>query len=168
MENKKTTISLIAAVAKDRGIGYKNKLLVHLPPDLKHFKKTTTGHTVIMGQTTYESMGGALPNRTNVILTNDENFKAPGCVILYSLEDALEYIDKSDEDEMFFIGGASIYRQSIKYADKLYLTVIDKEFEADTFFPDYSNFKVISQSEEQEYEGIKFKYLELIKNEDKV
>jgi len=168
MENKKTTISLIAAVAKDRGIGYKNKLLVHLPPDLKHFKKITTGHAVIMGQTTYESMGGALPNRTNIILTNDENFKAPGCVILYSLDDALAYIAKSDEDEIFFIGGASVYRQSIKYADKLYLTVIDKEFEADTFFPDYSDFEVISESEEHEYEGLKFKYLELIKNEDKI
>jgi len=163
MENKKTTISLIAAIAKDRGIGYKNKLLVHLPPDLKHFKAITSGHTVIMGQTTYESMGGALPNRTNVILTNDLNFKAPACVILYSLEEALEYIEKSDQDEIFFIGGASIYRQSIKYADKLYLTVIDKEFEADTFFPDYSDFQVVSESEEQDYEGLKFKYLELLR-----
>lgn len=163
MEKKKTTISLIAAIAKDRGIGYKNKLLVHLPPDLKHFKTITSGHTVIMGQTTYESMGGALPNRSNVILTNDLNFKAPGCVILYSLEEALEYIEKSTEEEIFFIGGASIYRQSIKYADKLYLTVIDKEFEADTFFPDYSDFQVVSESEEQDYEGLKFKYLELLR-----
>ncbi|RJQ35442.1 dihydrofolate reductase [Candidatus Parcubacteria bacterium] len=163
MENKKTTISLIAAVAKDRGIGYKNKLLIHLPPDLKHFKAITSGHSVIMGQTTYESMGGALPNRTNIILTNDPNFKAPGCVILRSLEEALDYIEKSKEDEVFFIGGASVYRQSIKYADKLYLTVIDQEFEADTFFPDYSDFKVIAESEIQEYNNVKFKYLELSK-----
>ena len=145
MENKKTTISLIAAVAKDRGIGYKNKLLIHLPPDLKHFKAITSGHSVIMGQTTYESMGGALPNRTNIILTNDQNFKAPGCVILHSLEEALDYIEKSKEDEVFFIGGASVYKQAIDIADKLYLTIIDAEYQADVWFPDYSNFKIIKE-----------------------
>ncbi|MDP2812362.1 MAG: dihydrofolate reductase [bacterium] len=162
MENKKTIISIIVAVAKDRGIGYQNKLLIHLPPDLKHFKEVTSGHMVIMGQTTYQSMGKALPNRENIVLTKDPNFSVSDAKVMYSLEEALDYAKNSGETEIFFIGGASIYAQSIKYADKLYLTLIDKIFTADTYFPDYSEFKnLVSQSEEQEYEGVKFKYLEL-------
>jgi len=160
----KPTISIIAAIAKDRGIGYKNKLLVHLPPDLKHFKEITKGHMVIMGQTTYESMGKALPNRHNVVLTRDTNFKVDDATILYSLEEALDFAKKSDDTEVFFIGGASIYAQSIKYADKLHLTLIDAVYPADTFFPDYSGFKnIISESTTQEHAGLKFKYLELTK-----
>ncbi|MCD4761019.1 dihydrofolate reductase [bacterium] len=164
MYNKNMIISLISAIAKDRGIGYKNKLLVHLPPDLKHFKEITKGHMVIMGQTTYESMGKPLPNRHNVILTLDKDFKADGCTILYSIEEAVEFAKNSGDNEAFFIGGASIYKQSIKFADKLYLTLIDKKFEADTFFPEYDQFKnLVSESEEQEYNGLKFKYIELTK-----
>ncbi|MBU1202921.1 dihydrofolate reductase [Patescibacteria group bacterium] len=156
------TISLIAAIARDRGIGYKNKLLVHLPPDLQHFKKITQGHMVIMGQTTYQSMGKALPNRQNIVLTLDKDWKVDDAVVLHSIEEAIEYAKASGDDEIFFIGGASIYRQSIKYADKLYLTIIDKTFEADTYFPEYDEFKnIVSESETQEYEGTKFKYLEL-------
>lgn len=159
---KKTTISIISAIASDRGIGYKNKLLVYLPPDLKHFKKITSGHTVIMGQTTYESMGKALPNRENIVLTLDKDYKLDDAKIMYSIEEALDYVKNSGEEEAFFIGGASIYAQSIKYADKLYLTLIDKKFPADTFFPEYDEFKnIISESAVQEYKGLKFKYLEL-------
>ena len=158
------TISLISAIAKDRGIGYQNKFLVHLPPDLQHFKAITKGHMVIMGQTTYESMGKALPNRQNIVLTKDKDFKVDDAKVMYSIEEALEFAKQSGDEEVFFIGGASIYAQSIKYADKLYLTLIDQTWPADTFFPDYSEFKnVVSESEEQEYEGIKFKYLELTK-----
>lgn len=158
------TISLISAIAKDRGIGYKNKLLVHLPPDLQHFKNITKGHMVIMGQTTYESMGKALPNRENIVLTLDKNWTVDDAKVMYSIEEVIEYAKSSGDEEIFFIGGASIYRQSIKYADKLYLTIIDKTFEADTYFPEYDDFKnVVSQSEEQDYNGLKFKYLELTK-----
>ncbi|MDD5749616.1 MAG: dihydrofolate reductase [Patescibacteria group bacterium] len=158
------TVSLIAAIARDRGIGYQNKLLVHLPPDLKHFKAITSGHMVIMGQTTYQSMGRALPNRENIVLTKDPDFKIVDAKVMYSLEEALEYAKQSGDEEVFFIGGASIYAQSIKYADKLYLTIIDAVYPADTYFPDYSEFKnIISESPVQEHEGIKFKYLELSK-----
>lgn len=157
-------ISLISAIAKDRGIGYKNKLLVHLPPDLKHFKEVTSGHMVIMGQTTYESMGKALPNRENIVLTMDKSFKLDDAKVMYSIEEAIEYAKSKNEEEIFFIGGASIYKQSIKFADKLYLTLIDKEFSADTFFPEYDDFKnLVSESEVQDYQGIKFKYIELTK-----
>lgn len=158
------TISLISAIARDRGIGYKNKLLVHLPPDLKHFKEITKGHMVIMGQTTYESMGKALPNRQNIVLTQDKDWKVDDATIMYSIEEALEYAKASSEEEIFFIGGASIYAQSIKFADKLYLTLIDATYQADTFFPEYDEFtNVVSESETHEYEGTKFKYLELTK-----
>ena len=156
-------ISIICAIAKDRGIGNKNKLLVHLPPDLKHFKNITSGHMVIMGQTTFESIGFPLPNRVNVIMTKDKDFEAKGCTIVYSMEEALEVAKNSGDDEAFFIGGASIYAQAIKYADKLYLTIMDKVWEADTFFPGYDEFNLASESEEQEYEGLKFKYTEFTK-----
>lgn len=165
---KKPIISLIAAIAKDRGIGYKNKLLVHLPADLKHFKEVTSGHMVIMGQTTYQSMGKALPKRENIVLTKDQNFKVEDAKVMYSLEEALEYIKESSEEEVFFIGGASIYAQSIKFADKLYLTLIDQIYPADTFFPEYADdFSLVSESEEQDYNDLKFKYTEWKRNENK-
>ena len=107
----KTTISLISAIAKDRGIGYQNKLLVYLPPDLKHFKATTSGHMIIMGQTTYESMGKALPNRENIVLTKDKDWSVDDAKVMYSIEEALEHANNSGEEEVFFIGGASIYAQ---------------------------------------------------------
>ena len=166
---KPTTISIIVAIARDRGIGYQNKLLVHLPPDLKHFKSITSGHAIIMGQNTFESIGKALPNRENIILSLDKNFKAEACQVFDNLESALEYAKQSEQTknpehpEAFFIGGASIYQQAMKYADKLYITLIDAQYPADTFFPDYSEFKNIIKSEEQEHEGIKFKFLELTK-----
>lgn len=155
----KPIISLISAIAKDRGIGYQNKLLVHLPPDLKHFKSVTSGHMVIMGQTTYESMGKALPNRENIVLTKDSDFTLDDARVMYSIEEALEYAYNSGEKEVFFIGGASIYAQSIKFADKLYLTLIDEQYPADTFFPEYENdFALLEESDTQEYNGLKFKY----------
>lgn len=161
----KPIISIISAICKDRGIGKNNKLLVHLPPDLKHFKAITSGHMVIMGQTTFESVGRPLPNRINVILTWDKSFQAPeGCVVLYSLEEALDYAKKSGDNEVFFIGGASIYKQAIKYADKLYLTLIDAVYPADTFFPEYSEFNKVLKEEEQEYNGIRFKFVELVRD----
>ncbi|PWB39121.1 MAG: diacylglycerol kinase [Parcubacteria group bacterium] len=163
------TISIIAAIAKDRGIGYKNKLLVHLPDDLKHFKAITSGHIVIMGQTTFESLGSKpLPKRINVILSLDKNFVAPvDCPVFHSIEEALNWSKKSGDSEIFFIGGASIYRQAIKYADKLYLTMIDAVYPADTFFPEYGEFNQVLKEEKQEYNGIRFKFVELVKDGDK-
>ena len=155
----KPIISLISAIAKDRGIGYQNKLLVHLPADLKHFKSVTSSHMVIMGQTTYESMGKALPNRENIVLTKDQNFTLDDARVMYSIDDALAYANNSGEAEVFFIGGASIYAQSIKFADKLYLTLIDQTYPADTFFPEYENdFELLEESEVYDYNGLKFKY----------
>ena len=166
---KQTTTSIIVAITRDRGIGYQNKLLVHLPPDLKHFKAVTSGHAVIMGQNTFMSIGKPLPNRENIILSLDKNFKIEGCQVFNNIETALAFAKESEQKnnpehpEVFFIGGASIYKQAMQYADKLYLTLIDAEYPADTFFPDYSEFKNIIKSEDNEENGLKFKFLELTK-----
>jgi dihydrofolate reductase len=129
-------ISIIAAIGKNNDLGKKNELLWSLPADMKHFKETTTGHTVIMGQKTYESIGRPLPNRKNIVLTKDTKFKAEGVEISDSLEKTIASFKDSDE-EVFIIGGGQIYKQSLDYADKLYITHVDMEDkDADTFFPE--------------------------------
>ncbi len=129
-------ISIIAAIGKNNELGKKNQLLWSLPADMKHFKETTSGHTVIMGQKTYESIGRPLPNRKNIVLTKDLNFKAEGIEVSHSLEDTLNSL-KDSEEEVFVIGGGQIYKQSLDFADKLYITHVDMEdIDADTFFPE--------------------------------
>jgi len=156
-------ISMICAVGKNKEIGFKNKLLWHLPEDLRHFKKITMGHCVIMGQKTFESIGKALPGRKNIILSLTPNYMAKDCEISNNLEEIANRY-KDSEEEVFIIGGASIYRQFIKYANKLYLTLVDDSPPADAFFPDYSEFnQLISESELQEENGIKYKFIELKK-----
>ncbi|MDD5145021.1 MAG: dihydrofolate reductase [Candidatus Pacebacteria bacterium] len=154
-------ISMICAVGKNREIGFKNRLLWNLPKDLKHFKDITNGHTVVMGQKTFESIGKALPDRKNIVLSLDPNFNAENCEISDNLE-GIAKAYKDSEEEIFIMGGASIYKQFIKYASKLYLTLVDDSPEADVFFPDYSDFKnITSESPEQEENGIKYKFVEL-------
>ena len=131
-------ISIIAAVAKNRAIGYKNKLIYWLPNDLKRFKALTTGHTIIMGRNTFLSLPkGALPNRRNIVLSR--NAKAfEGCDVYSSLEEALAHC--TPDEDIYIIGGASVYRQALKIADRLCLTEIDDiPAEADTFFPPYKD-----------------------------
>lgn len=129
-------ISIIAAIGKNNELGKKNALLWNMPADMKHFRETTSGHTVIMGQKTYESMGRPLPNRRNIIVTQDKNFQADGVEISYSLEDTLDSF-KDSEDEVFVIGGGQIYKQTIDKADKLYITHVDMDDkDADTYFPE--------------------------------
>ena len=140
------TISMIAAVARNRAIGFQNKLIYWLPNDLKRFKQLTTGHTIIMGRNTYLSLPkGALPNRRNIVLST--TVKAiPGCDVYPTLEAALQSC-RSDED-VYIIGGASVYQQALPLADRLCLTEIDDTPEqADTFFPDYSAWTLASKEE---------------------
>ena len=127
-------ISLIAAIGKNNELGKGNELLWSMPADMKHFKETTSGHPVIMGRKTYESIGKALPNRRNIIITRNESYSAEGIEISHSLEKALR--QAQDKQEVFIIGGAEIYTQAMPYADKLYITHIDAEDKkADSFFP---------------------------------
>lgn len=129
-------ISLIAAVAQNNVIGNKGQIPWHLPADFAYFKEKTMGHTIIMGQTTFESIGRPLPGRTNIILTLDKTFTADGCTVVYSIPEALDIAEKNGETEVFFIGGASIYKQTLNLADKLYITEVQHSFEGDTYFPD--------------------------------
>lgn len=128
-------IALVVAMAENRVIGKENKLIWHLPADLKHFKNLTTGHPIIMGRKTYESIGKPLPNRTNIIITRQADFEAEGCLIAHSLSEALMMAQQMDA-EIFVIGGAEIYKQALFLADTIYLTEVHHAFEGDTFFPE--------------------------------
>ena len=150
-------ISIIAAVARNRAIGYENKLIYWLPNDLKRFKALTTGHTIIMGRNTFLSLPkGALPNRRNIVLTRSQK-AFPGCDVYASLEDALAHCDK-DED-VYIIGGASVYRQALPLADRLCLTEInDTPEKADTFFPPYDDWKEVSREDHEKDERHEYEY----------
>ena len=133
-------ISIIAAVARNRAIGKDNKLLYWLPDDLKRFKALTTGHTIIMGRRTFESLPkGALPNRRNIVLSRTVH-DFPGCDVYTSLDEALKHC--SDEEDIYIIGGANVYAQAIDRADRLCLTEIDDTPDgADAFFPEYGGWR---------------------------
>lgn len=150
-------ITIIAAVARNRAIGFENKLLYWLPNDLKRFKALTTGHTIIMGRNTFESLPkGALPNRRNVVLSRTTK-ELPGCEVFPTLEEALQ-ICRSDED-IYIIGGARVYEQAIRFADRLCLTEIDDTpKDADAFFPDYSDWKVETKETHPKDEKHAFEY----------
>jgi dihydrofolate reductase len=142
-------ISIIVAIAEENAIGNENKLLCHLPNDLKWFKKNTTGCKVIMGRNTLLSLpNGALPNRENIVITDKlDNFV--NCTIVNSVEEAIQHFDTKKEN--FIIGGASIYKQFLPLANKLYLTKIHHKFAADAFFPeiDYKEWRLIEKTENQ-------------------
>ncbi len=126
-------LTIIAAIANNNVLGKDNQLIWHLPADLKRFKQITSGHCVIMGRKTFESLGKPLPNRTNIVITRNPHFKAEGCVIVHSLKDAIR-LSKTD-DKPFILGGANIYSQAILLADILDITFVHHDFEGDVFFP---------------------------------
>lgn len=137
-------LSIISAIGKNNEIGKKNALLWDLPIDMKHFRETTKGHTVIMGQKTFESIGRPLPNRRNIIITLDKNFTAEGIEIVHSPEELDELLKKSEtpDEEAFIIGGGQIYKLFINKTDRLYITHVDVEdTDADTFFPEIDMIK---------------------------
>lgn len=125
--------SIIVAAAQNNAIGNKNGLLWHMPEDLKFFKKTTSGHMVIMGRKTFESVGKPLPNRRNIIITRQKDYKIDGVEVVHSLDEALALCDRKEEN--FILGGAEIYTLAMDKVDRIYFTLIYGEFEADAFFP---------------------------------
>jgi len=140
-------ITIIAAIGKNGELGKDNDLIWHLPNDLARFKKVTSGHHIIMGRKTFESLGKPLPNRTTIIITRNDDYKVNGCVIVNSLEAALKAA--SADPNPYILGGAEIYKQAIAIADTLDLTFVYADFEADAFFPpiDYSIWKEISRED---------------------
>lgn len=156
-------ISIIVAIAKNHAIGKDNLLLWHIPADLKRFKKITTGRQVIMGRLTYLSLPvRPLPNRTNIVITDNPEEKFDGCVMVNSIEAALALCNENEES--FIIGGGSVYRQFLPHANKLYLTLVDKDFEADTFFPeiDHSQWQLIEREDHGPDERNDFPYYFLV------
>ncbi|MBS1270864.1 MAG: Dihydrofolate reductase [Gammaproteobacteria bacterium] len=140
-------ISLVVAMDQNRVIGARNELPWRLPADLKRFKKITTGHPVVMGRCTWESIGKPLPGRTNIVVTRQPAFKAPGAVVVQSLEEAKEAV--LDCEELTIIGGADVYEQVLTEANRIYLTKIHAEFAGDTFFPKINRDEWVCVSREE-------------------
>jgi dihydrofolate reductase len=176
-------ISIIVAMDGKRGIGKENSLMWHIKGELPRFKNITTGHPIIMGRKTFASIGRILPNRYNIVITRDQDFKIQDLrsdanfSIVDSLDEALikagEFIKDSrntkyeipNADEVFVIGGGQIYQQAMAkgIVNRLYLTLVDGDFNCDTFFPDYSAFTKIISEEDREEDGLKYKFLTLEK-----
>jgi dihydrofolate reductase len=127
-------LSIVVAISANNAIGKNNQLLWHLPADLKHFKEITSGHTIIMGRKTYDSIGRPLPNRRNIVITRKTDLQIENVEIVNSLQQAISLCEK--EEEVFIIGGAEIYKSSISLVNRIYLTTIHQEYEADVFFPE--------------------------------
>lgn len=164
------TISMIAAIGKNRELGKGNRLLWHIPDDLKRFRAITKGHPCIMGRKTFESIvsatGHPLLSRTSIVITRDKNWKYGGVLAVDSIEEAIQLAKrKLGGEEVFIIGGGEIYKLGIGYADKLYLTLVDVEAaDADSFFPEYMDaFKKKVFEEERVWNGIKYSWVDLLR-----
>lgn len=181
-------ISIIAAIGKNRELGKDNTLLWHIPEDLKRFRAITSGHPIIMGRKTYESIGRPLPNRLNVVITRDPKFSVEGITVVHSLDEAIEVskkykvssikhdenknirntkyvIPNTDENEVFVIGGGQIFEQAMAIADRLYLTIVDASFDADVFFPEFDAFRHIVSERKSSYNGLGYTFLDLEKSD---
>lgn len=161
-------LSIIACISKKhRAIGYQNRLLYHIKSDMTRFRELTTGHTIIMGRKTFESLpNGALPHRRNIVISKTRE-QIAGCEVYTSLEEALATRKEAAEDECFIIGGASIYEQALPFADKLYLTIVEKEPEhADTFFPEINPAEwEVTEKEMRNENGLPFTFLTLYRKQ---
>lgn len=159
-------ISIIAAIQKkDRGLGFENKLLFRISDDLKRFKELTSGHPVIMGRKTFESIGNKpLPNRTNIVVTRNHSVAIPDVVICHSFEGALKKAKDIDEN-IFIIGGGEIYKEAIRLVDRLYLTIIDGDAVSDVFFPSFEEFSIINNEDHfDEKSGLHYSFVDLERN----
>jgi len=157
-------MKLIAAVDANWAIGNKNSLLVQIPADQKFFRNETTGKTIVLGRKTLETFPGGrpLPNRTNIILSSRPDYKVKDAIVLHSVEEVLEKLKEYDSDDVFIIGGDSIYRQFLQYCDIAEITKIDYAYEADAYFPNLDeaeDWELIADSEEQTYFDIEYRFL---------
>lgn len=149
-------IVIIAAMDQNRVIGKDNKLPWHISEDLIRFRRLTSGHPIIMGRKTYESLGKPLPKRENIVLSR-QLVDVSGCMIAKTMEEAIAHAKRFDTD-IFVIGGAEIYRQSLPLSDKLHLTIVEGQFEGDVYFPDYSEFKNVLYEEQGQSLAYKYKF----------
>lgn len=154
-------MNIIVAVDKNWAIGYQNKLLNSIPEDMKFFRETTTGKVVVMGRKTLESFpnGRPLKNRVNVVITGQQDCQVPDAVVVHSVEEAMEYLKDFNSDDIYVIGGESIYRQMLPYCDVAHVTVMDYAYQADTWFPNLDameEFVVAADSEEKTYFDLEY------------
>jgi len=158
-----SSLSLIVAVARNRVIGANNALPWHLPEDLKRFRALTTGHHIIMGRKTYESLNRLLPGRTTVIVTRNPDYRVDGALIADSLQSAIA--QSAGDSEVFLIGGAELYKDGIKHANKLYITEINADFEGDAFLPEFdlSDWQEVTREAHVSEKGLSFAYITYIK-----
>jgi dihydrofolate reductase len=160
----KPKISIIAAIGKNRELGKNNQLLWKIPEDLRRFKSITNNHPIIMGLNTFNSIGHALPNRTNIVLSHPPLPSIEGVAVVGTIDEAISLGAMSaGGEEVFFIGGGQIYKQIIPSADKLYITLIESTADADTFFPDYSMFTKKVFEEKGNFGGLNYTFIELEK-----
>ena len=157
-------MNIIVAVDKNWAIGKENKLLVSIPADMKFFRSTTTGKVVVMGRKTLESFPNGLPlkNRTNIVLTKDKNYKVKDAIIVHSIEEALEELKKYASEDVYVIGGDSIYAQMLPYCDVAHVTKIDFAYEADAHFPNLDedpDWEITAESEEQTYFDLEYAFV---------
>ncbi len=161
-------ISIIVAVANNNVIGKDNTLIWHLPADMKFFKEKTTGHCIITGRKNYESIPDKfrpLPNRTNIVITRQKEYAAPGAIVVNSIEEAIAKAKETADEEIFIIGGAEIYKQSMHLVNRIYLTKINHNFVGDAFFPELLNFQwkltsetkgILDEKNKYEYDFLTF------------
>lgn len=164
-------MNLIVNADKNWGIGRENQLLVHIPNDMKMFRQTTTGKVVVMGRKTLESFpnGMPLPKRTNIVLTTDPDYDGRGAVVVHSKEELFEELKKYQSEDLFIIGGESIYRMMLPYCDTAYVTRLDYAYDADTYFPDLDEleeWEIVQESEEQTYFDLEYVFLKYKKRND--
>ena len=157
-------MKLIAAVDKNWGIGYEGKLLVRIPADQKYFRQETTGKVIVMGRKTLESFpqGQPLANRTNIILTSKKELGVRGIILANSVEATLELLKDYEDDDIYIIGGETVYRQFLDYCDEALITKIDHEYQADAFFPDLDRepgWRLEYDTEEQTYFDLEYRFL---------
>ncbi|MBD1381602.1 dihydrofolate reductase [Metabacillus arenae] len=139
-------ISFMLAMDENRVIGKDNDLPWHLPADLAYFKKTTMGHPIVMGRKTFESIGKPLPGRENIIVTTNQSYNQPGCKVVHSIQELMDYISRLKQEETFIIGGAKLFEGTLPYADRLYITLIHETFDGDTYFPEINqDWRIVSQ-----------------------
>lgn len=157
-------MNLIVAADRNWGIGNKNKLLVQIPRDQKFFREMTTGKVVVMGRKTLESLPQKQPlqNRINIILTKDKNYKVKNATVVHSLEALLDELKKYNQEDIYIVGGETVYRQMLPYCKVAHVTKIDYAYEADTYFPNLdecSEWEIVADSEEQTYFDLEYVFL---------
>ena len=155
---------MIAAVDENWAIGYKNKLLVSIPADQKYFRNQTINKVVVLGRKTLETFPNGMPlkGRTNIILTRNKNFKASDAIVVNSIDELLATLEKYDSDDIYIIGGESVYKAMLPYCDIAEITKIEKKFDADAYFPNLDNdpeWEIVADSEEQTYFDLEFRFL---------